>query len=183
LFEMQKRNMLTLIIVFAVVTLDQITKYLVTQFIPLHTEVGFIPWFINLTHVENEGASFGMFSDSRWVFMLLSAVAIIGIIIFLLLNKKRHTLLTIGLAFILGGGIGNMIDRIFRYTVVDFFEFTFVEFAIFNVADMFITFGAIILGVYLIFYDRTFNASKKAGAAKTVERDSDDDDITHTPER
>lgn len=183
--------MLAFIIVFAVIVLDQLTKYLVTQFIPIGTEVDFIPWFINLTHIENDGASFGMFSEHRWIFMVLSIAAIIAMIAFMGMYKKRHVLLTIGLAFILGGGIGNMIDRIFRYTVVDFFEFTFVDFAIFNVADMFITFGAIVLGVYLIFYDRKFNAAKKIETAvnndivvdtATLEKDSKNDDNTNSPE-
>ena len=146
--------MLTLLTVLAVVVADQVSKMLVVRYIPLNAEVEFIPFFINLTHVENEGASFGMLSGHRWIFLLFSAIAIIGIIIFLVKQHKRHTLLTISLSFILGGGIGNMIDRIFRTAVVDFFEFTFVRFAIFNVADMFITFGAILLGVYAIFYDK-----------------------------
>lgn len=153
--------MLAFILVFGVIALDQLSKYLVTQFIAEREMVDFIPWFINLTHVENEGASFGMLSDHRWIFMVSSALAIIGIMVFLLLNRKRHVLLTTGLAFVLGGGIGNMIDRVARGAVVDFFEFTFVDFAIFNVADMFITFGAVILGIYLVFYDRKIGKAKK----------------------
>lgn len=182
--------MLAFIVILAVIVLDQLTKYLVTQFIPLGTEVDFIPWFINLTHIENDGASFGMFSEHRWIFMILSTVAIITMIAFMFLYKKQHVLLTIGLAFILGGGIGNMIDRVFRYTVVDFFEFTFVDFAIFNVADMFITFGAVVLGVYLIFFDKKHNALTKGITtekddtvvnAAVVEKDSKSDDNTNAP--
>lgn len=159
--KVQKRSMLACIIVFAVVLLDQLTKYFVTLYIQLGEKVDFIPFFINLTHVKNEGASFGMLSDHRWVFMILSVLAIIGIIVFLTIYRKRHILLTISLAFILSGGIGNMIDRIFRGSVVDFFEFTFVEFAIFNVADMFITFGAIMLGIYIVFFEKKVEAEKK----------------------
>ncbi|HAN21530.1 MAG TPA: signal peptidase II [Clostridiales bacterium] len=159
--EMQKRSTLAGAITIIIVTLDQLTKYLVTQYINIGEKVDFIPFFINLTHVENEGASFGMFAEHRWIFMLLSSVAIIGIIVFIIKYNKQHILLTISLSFILAGGIGNMIDRIFRYTVVDFFEFTFVEFAIFNVADMFITFGAIMLGVYVVFFEKKTEAKDK----------------------
>lgn len=153
--------MLVYIIVSAIIVLDQVTKYLVTQYIPLHAEVDFIPFFINLTHYENEGASFGIFSSQRWVFMSLSTIAIIAIIIFLIKQYKRHILLTVSLAFILGGGIGNMIDRILRTVVVDFFKFTFVDFAIFNVADMFITFGAVMLGIYVVFFEKKVEEAEK----------------------
>ena len=153
--------MLAVIITLAVVLLDQISKYLVVQFIPLQAEVDFIPFFINLTHIENRGASFGMLADNRWVFMSLSTLAIVGIIIFMIKFKERHILLTISLSLILGGGIGNMIDRIFKAAVVDFFEFTFVDFAVFNVADMFITFGAVLLGIYMIFYERKMESVEK----------------------
>lgn len=153
--EMQKSDMLAFIITFAIVLLDQVTKYIVVMHIPINAEVDFIPFFINLTHVKNKGASFGMFADYRWVFMVFSTFAIIAIIIFLIKHSKRHLLLTVSLSFILGGGIGNMLDRVFRTEVVDFFRFTFVEFAIFNIADMFITFGAILLGIYIIFYEKT----------------------------
>ena len=165
--------MLTFIIVLAILILDQLTKYLVTQYIPLHGQVDFIPFFINLTHVENEGASFGILSEHRWVFMLLSTVAIIGIIVFLYKFNKRHILMSISLAFILGGGIGNMIDRVFRSVVVDFFEFTFVKFAIFNVADMFITFGAILLGIYVIFYEPKIEAMERANKKAAAEAAAD----------
>lgn len=153
--------MLAFSITAAVVLLDQITKYLVVQYIPKNAEIAFIPYFMNLTHIENKGASFGILADNRWVFMSLSTLAIAGIIYFLIKFKKRHILLTVSLSFILGGGIGNMIDRIFKAAVVDFFEFTFVEFAVFNVADMFITFGAVLLGIYVVFFERKIEAAKK----------------------
>ncbi|PKM63395.1 MAG: signal peptidase II [Firmicutes bacterium HGW-Firmicutes-21] len=166
--------MLAFILVLFIVTADQLTKYLVVRFIPLYGEVDFIPFFINLTHVENEGASFGMLSGYRWVFMLFSTVAILGITVFLFKQYKRHKLLTVSLAFVLGGGIGNMIDRIFRGVVVDFFEFTFVRFAIFNVADMFITFGAVLLGIYVIFYEKKTEQTLRA----TVEESDENTDLT-----
>lgn len=160
--KMQKHSMLAILIVSVIVAVDQLVKYFVTLYIQVGDEVDFIPFFINLTHVKNEGASFGMLADHRWVFMLLSSIAIIGIAVFMVMYSKRHILLTMSLAFILGGGIGNMIDRIFRVTVVDFFEFTFVKFAIFNVADMFITFGAIMLGIYVVFYEKKVETVEKA---------------------
>lgn len=145
--------MLAAIIVVLIVVADQGSKLLVSANMELFETRAFIPGFIRLYYVENTGASFGILKDARWVFMVLSTAAIIAVIIFMLRYKKRHTLLTVGLSFVLGGGIGNMIDRFARGAVIDFFDFEFVSFAIFNVADMFITFGAAIMIIYLIFFE------------------------------
>lgn len=143
---------MTFLISLGVIVLDQGTKFLAKAYISPGEHIRFIPYFMDLTYTENKGASFGMLAENRWVFMVASTVAIIGIIVFLIKYREVHPSLQISMALILGGGVGNMIDRVFRGAVIDFFEFSFVNFAIFNVADMFITFGAIILGIYLIFY-------------------------------
>jgi signal peptidase II len=135
--------------------------------------VTFIPGVMNITYIENDGAAFGMLDNARWVFIIISSVAIVGIILFLHKYGKRHTLLTVSLSCIAGGGIGNMIDRIFVtdangvHVVTDFFETKFVKFAVFNVADSFITIGSILLGVYILFYEPKIE--KKLKAAKAVE--------------
>ena len=101
----------------------------------------------------------GILAEHRWVYMLLSAAALVIMTVLLCKYVSRHPLLTTALSFLIGGGAGNMIDRLFvtdemGYKVVtDFFEFTFVDFAIFNVADIFITFGAVLLGVYIVFFE------------------------------
>jgi signal peptidase II len=123
-------------------------------------------------HTRNTGAAFSMFSDQRWVYMVFSFISM-GLIIFILIKEyKRHKLLNIALAMVLGGGIGNMIDRIRLEYVVDFFKTEFMDFAVFNVADCFITVGAVLLGVYVIFFEpkveKRLKAEKEALAAASA---------------
>jgi signal peptidase II len=103
-----------------------------------------------------------MLSDQRWVFMVVSAISMVIIVWLLYKEYKRHPLLNVALSMVLGGGIGNMIDRIRLGYVVDFFHVDFVDFAIFNVADSFITVGAILLVIYVIFFDAKVEARIKA---------------------
>jgi lipoprotein signal peptidase len=86
------------------------------------------------------------------IFMIFSTVAIIAMLLFLFYRKSDNIFLIISISFLVGGGIGNMIDRIARGYVVDFFKFLFVKFAVFNVADCFVTVGAVLLAIYLIFF-------------------------------
>ena len=83
--------------------------------------------------------------------MLLSCVAIVAITVMLYFWRSRHVLLTVSLSMILGGGIGNMIDRILRGYVVDFFSFVLIDFPVFNVADIFITVSTALLAVLFLF--------------------------------
>lgn len=145
--------MLAAIIAVAVIIADQVSKAIVVNNLELYGESGFIPYVISFYHTRNTGAAFSMLSNHRWVFMVLSVVAMCAIGYLLFRLYRRHTLLTVSLAMILGGGVGNMIDRIRLGYVVDFLRFDFVNFAVFNVADSFITVGAVLLGVYVIFFE------------------------------
>lgn len=133
--------LITLIIIAAVIILDQLTKLAVLQNIPLHTDVDAIPGLFHFTYVENKGAAFGMLSDHRWVFMAVSGVAIAAFLFYIIKFKPQGKLLICSMAMIIGGGIGNMIDRVLRGSVVDFIEVDFMEFAVFNVADIFVCVG------------------------------------------
>ena len=154
---------LCLIITAAVIALDQLTKYLVVQNIPLGESSGGIPGIFRLTYVENKGAAFSMLADRRWVFMAVSCIAIVAIAVYLIVKKPKSVLLRSGLAMVLGGGIGNMIDRVARGSVIDFVDLRFMNFYIFNVADIFVTVGCVVLLAWLIFVDTP--AQKKANAA------------------
>ena len=91
-----------------------------------------------------------MFSDQRWVFMTLSTVAIVAVMLYMFIMKPKSPLLRASLAMIVGGGIGNMIDRVLLGYVVDFLEFTFIKFPVFNVADSFVCIGAALLILYFV---------------------------------
>lgn len=138
----------------AIVALDQITKALVRANIPYGGELRLLPGIVRLTWVENTGAAFSMFAGMRWLFLALVLVYFGGV--YWLLRRK-----IIGklpelwcLAAIGGGAVGNAIDRAFTGHVTDMIEPLFMDFAVFNVADIFITCGAAALVVYLLFFGR-----------------------------
>lgn len=140
---------LALVIVGAV-GLDQLTKYLAVTYLEPYGEIPLWKGVLHLNFVRNEGAAFGMLSDHRWVFMIFSTVAILGLSVYLFRFCKEKMWAKVALAMIIGGGIGNMIDRFSTGAVVDFIYVALIDFAVFNVADSFVCVGAGILAVYLI---------------------------------
>ncbi len=137
-------------IIAGIVGLDQLTKWLAV--VNLQGEDSFPLWrdVLHFTYTENTGMAFGMLKDHRWVFMVFSTVAIIGLAVYLFRFRPESRWMQISMAFIIGGGIGNMIDRIILGYVVDFIDFTLINFAIFNVADSFVCIGAGMMIVYLV---------------------------------
>ena len=143
----------------AVVALDQGSKWFVMLNMELYESVDVIPGVFRFTYIRNDGSAFGMLSESRWVFLVLSVIGIAAVLFYLIKFRPKEKLMWIPLAMIAGGGIGNMIDRLFygdgfaNGTVVDFLDFCLfpkVWYWIFNVADAFVCVGAGILFVYLL---------------------------------
>jgi len=147
---------LWIIVIAASVILDQVTKLWAIECLALYERIEAIPFLINFYHIKNPGAAWGMFSDSRWVFLVISTAAIIGFPIFLYKYRKAPFLFGFSLSLIIGGAAGNMIDRVFAPNgyVTDFIEFAFMDFPIFNVADICVCIGAVLLFVYLAFLDK-----------------------------
>lgn len=139
-----------LAIIAVTVFLDQITKYLTIFYLKPIATFPLIEDVLHLTYVENTGAAFGMMKDARWVFMVTSTVAIVGILVYMFRKRPTDKLLCVSLSFIVGGGIGNMIDRTILGYVVDMIDFRLVNFAVFNVADSFVCVGAGMMILYLI---------------------------------
>lgn len=171
MFTLQENNrkpgrlILYTVIILGIVIIDQLTKYLAVRYLMPVADIPIISGVVHLTYVENTGAAFGMMKEYRWIFMSASAVAIIGIYLFLLLYRvKIKTLLGISLSFIAGGGIGNMIDRIALKYVVDFINLEFIDFAVFNAADSFITVGAVLMIFYILLFE---TKNQKKGDKKT----------------
>lgn len=147
------KKIITLVsIIVGGIALDLLTKLLVSNLMDLGQSIALIPGVLNLTYIHNRGAAFGMLADHRWVFMVISSVAIIGIGIYLFRFCKERMLLKVGLALIVSGGIGNMIDRIFYGYVIDMIDFCLFDFWmwIFNVADACVCVGAGIVILALI---------------------------------
>jgi signal peptidase II len=136
------------IIVTIVILLDQITKFLALRFLQLNTPVPLINNFLNLTLVHNRGAAFGFFQHQLLLFVLISFFAI-GLILFNLKNKANSVILKLSLCLILGGAIGNLIDRLRFGFVVDFLDFRI--WPVFNIADSVITIAALVLSWELLF--------------------------------
>jgi len=169
---------LSVCLIVGIVLLDQITKWIVVETIPLHGHVPFLEGVVRFTYVRNEGAAFGMLSDQRWVFLVLSTVGIIGMCYVLYKYGKESALMRWSISFIVGGGIGNMIDRLFRVGeagerfVVDFIDFQFMEFAVFNVADSFISIGAVLFVLYVIKDEIVATMKKKGETDESIASDN-----------
>ena len=134
--------------IVGVIVLDQISKILVCAYL-YGQQVAIIPGILRFSYVENTGMAFGMLSDHRWIFMVLSVIGISAVAVYLYLYQKT-TLGRIALSLIIAGGIGNMIDRTMLGYVVDMIDCRFINFAVFNVADSFVCIGAGLMILYLI---------------------------------
>lgn len=129
-------------IALGVIVLDQISKQLILTHL-FEDQLVLIPGVLNFTYVENRGMAFGLLSEHRWVFMVLSVVGI-GLVAFYLFRYVKTTLGRVALALVVGGGIGNMIDRVVLGFVVDFIDFCLFDFWVwvFNIADAAVCVGA-----------------------------------------
>lgn len=144
--------MLPFILSAAVVILDQLVKYLIKTNFALHEVRTLVDGVLSLTHERNTGAAFSLLREHTWLLTTVSAIFAVIIIWFMLKKYVRHPLGMWSLAAVLGGAVGNLIDRIAYGYVIDMFKTEFINFAIFNVADIFITCGGICLCVYLLFF-------------------------------
>ena len=146
------------------VALDQLVKYLVLKYIPLGGHVPFIPHVVELTYVQNTGAAFSMFAQHTWMLALISLAMSVVLALALWKNFFRHPLGKVTLTLLLAGAVGNLIDRVFRRFVVDMFNVLFMNFAVFNVADICVVVGGIAAGAYYLFlYEKLEGKGEKPG--------------------
>ena len=145
-----------------IVVADQVTKYLTVANIPLYQDVPFLPGVLNLTYVQNTGAAFSSFEGQQWLFALIFLV-FTGLI-FWEYYKVPMGFLPFErwcIAAVYGGGLGNMIDRVRLGYVVDMIETSFMDFPVFNVADIFITCGCILMLLHLFLVNKDFWREEK----------------------
>lgn len=148
--RIKRRNVLYACVIFIGIFLDQLSKGLVVANMKLHESIPIVKDVLHLTYVHNKGAAFGMLADQRWVFLIISTVTIVSVGLYLFLGFCDSVVNGLSLALILSGGVGNMFDRLILGYVVDFVDFTLIDFAIFNVADAFVCIGAALLCISLI---------------------------------
>lgn len=145
--------MIYFLLVPAIVILDQFSKYLAVKYLEPIGSYPLINNVFHLTFVKNDGAAFSIFSNKQ-LFLIIMTVIVICLILGLLYKSVQEgssTGLSLALSLIAGGAIGNLVDRMRLNYVVDYFEFRFVNFAIFNVADVFIVLGTIFLCYLIVF--------------------------------
>jgi len=132
-------------IVFAVLAIfgDQVVKWYVMNNLDLREVVAFIPGLVQLTYFQNTGVAFGFLQGQPWIPMVLTPVLLIVLVVLMVKGVVSDPAQRWALTAIAAGGAGNLIDRFVHGFVVDMFEFMFVRFAIFNVADIFITLGGV----------------------------------------
>lgn len=147
--------------VFVIVTIDQITKYLTVQNIALYESIEVIPGVLSFTYHQNTGAAWSILEGQMWFFYIVTVI-IGGVMIYYLHTEgKKQIFFGWALVFLLGGAIGNFIDRLLYQYVIDMIRTDFIQFPIFNVADMSLTFGVILMLIYLV-WDEVKQKRQKA---------------------
>ncbi len=137
---------------FLILIADQYSKYYIMSNFELYSTKGFIPGLLEITYIKNDGAAWGMFGGNKLFLIALTLIIMAVCIIYLVKFAKRNKMLFWAICIVLGGGLGNMIDRVFRDgNVVDFIQFSFWKsFPVFNLADCAIVIGSCLLILYFV---------------------------------
>lgn len=128
---------------FTIILLDQLSKFLILNKLDFEKSINIIPNLLNFTLVKNKGAAFSLFNGSTTILAIISVLASFLIVIFILKSLQMSYWNSIGLAYLLGGTVGNGIDRVIKGYVVDFLEIVPINFPIFNFADISINIAVI----------------------------------------
>lgn len=157
-----KKTWLPIFTILFVVGLDQSLKLWIAHTFPLHTTKVLIPYTLEFAYLHNDGAAMGMFSGSRWFLIGFTAILLLACTVYLFFGKLKSTLLLIALPLIIGGGVGNLIDRAYLGYVVDFVRFPIPWFSYsFNIADC-----AVCVGCGLMIWDLFLDMVKTKKQAK-----------------
>ncbi|KNY26463.1 signal peptidase II [Pseudobacteroides cellulosolvens] len=146
--------MLWIAIAIVIIALDQISKLLIIGNINLGQQIPIINDFFYITHWKNTGAAWGMFQNGRFFFIPFTIA--LSIVLIRIHMKSDNRFLKLALTIILGGAMGNFIDRVYRGSVVDFLQFFFgsYQFPIFNIADSFVVIGTVLMVCYILFMQK-----------------------------
>lgn len=169
--KVTNRSYIISALIVSVVVLDQSSKFIVKKLMNIRDSIDILGNYFQFTYIENPGMAFGFQLENKILFTLLSIVAAIVVFIYLYRMRNEKMMLVIALSFIMGGAIGNLIDRLFYGRVVDFLDFEFFDISIpqfdilffsfpgfeltrwpiFNIADSCVTIGMIIIS-WMIFF-------------------------------
>lgn len=156
------------ILALALLALDQLVKHWITVNLPLGEGMAFLPGFMELRTVHNYGAAWSSFSGMRWLLVAVTSCIVLAVLTVLVRRIVRHPLGLAACFLIISGGLGNIIDRVRLGYVVDMFNFLFMDYPVFNVADICVVCGCI-LGViyYLFLYEKYDKKDAKHGETDT----------------
>lgn len=153
-----------IVLVLILFTLDQLSKKYLLYNVGFDNSAEFIPGILQFTVVQNTGGAFSTFSKFPYVFKLIGIINVFIFSYLLIATRfKFNNITKIGCAFVLGGTLGNVTDRILRGAVTDFLDIQFIKFAVFNLADVFIDVGVVLIlvGLYLRSKDKTIEVSNR----------------------
>lgn len=146
--------MIWLIISILIIIADQLVKYFVATGMSVGDTAFSVLNLFDITYVQNQGAAFSILSGKLSILSLISVIFCVGVVVYWIKKKPTHPLLCTALTMMFAGAFGNAIDRIFRGFVVDYIQTTFINFPVFNIADIGITVGAALLVLYVILFDK-----------------------------
>lgn len=149
----RKRNIFWVVIAALIVAADQFIKHIVASSVSVGETLARIP-LIDITYVRNKGAAFSIMSGKVSFLTIISIAFCAAAVVYWIKKKPSHPLLCAALTMMFAGALGNAIDRVARGFVVDFIRVTFMDFPVFNIADIGITVGAVLLILYVILFDK-----------------------------
>lgn len=160
---------LSCVLIVLLVGIDQLIKYWAVHALQPQGSIPFLhigdTEILNLTYLENKGAAFSSFSGMRWFLIAITVLLMAACVVAMVKYRKRSKMIPICAALILAGGIGNLIDRLFRGgSVVDYLDVRLFSFAVFNFADCCVVIGVILFAVYLFFFDGKKKVAKQKEA-------------------
>jgi len=141
-----------ILIILSLIGIDQFSKYLALKYLKGVSSIPIINDIFHLTYVENRGAAFGLFQNNQIIFVIVAMIAcIVGL--YYIYKKDLNLLAKSSIILLISGAIGNMIDRVRLGFVVDYFDFRIIWEYVFNVADIFVVVGTILLCIYILFFE------------------------------
>lgn len=167
-----------IILIVLSILADQTLKIWVVDTIPLYETIPFLPGFMSLTYIQNTGAAFSFLSGQTGFLTLISLLMSLLLAYLLYTKFFSHPFGRTSMALVLGGAIGNLIDRAFRGFVVDMFHTDFMRFAIFNIADVCVVLGGLGCAIYYAFYYEDIDGEKE----DTAEENEDTADTAEAPD-
>lgn len=152
-------------VILVLVGCDQLLKSWTVHHLELGQSAAFLPGFMQLTRVHNYGAAWSSFSGKTVLLVVVTAALMIAVAYLLIRRIVRHPLGIAAALLILGGGVGNIIDRIAHGYVVDMFDLLLFDYPVFNLADCFVVVGVILGAVYYLWFYEKYDARKKSDAS------------------